>query len=100
MKTESIQDYVGDENCFSRGKHNIPNQYFKCLETGIEMVFTFTIGSGWGVGAPTGQSSLPVLKYYRTTGRKILFPKTPQKYAAQEREFYETMKKLRELGDE
>lgn len=92
-----VQDYVGDENCFSAGKHYVPDQYFKCPETGIEMVFKFRLGSGWSVGAPEGQSSIPVLRYSRDTGRKIPFPKTPAKYAKQEREFYEKLKTLREL---
>lgn len=92
-----IQDYVGDENCFSIGKHYVPDQYFKCPETGIEMVFKFRLGSGWSVGAPEGQSSIPVLRYGIDTGRKIPFPKTPAKYSKQEREFYEKLKTLREL---
>lgn len=97
MEIDSIKDYVGDEDCFSKGKHYIPNQYFKCLETGIEMIFSFRIGSGWSVGAPVGQSSIPIPGYFRTTGRKIPFPESPKKYAKQEREFYEQIKKLREV---
>lgn len=97
MNTEMIQDYVGDEDCFSAGEHYIPNQYFKCLDSGIEMVFRFMIGSGWSVAAPEGQSGIPILRYFRNTGKKIPFPKTPKKYEKQEREFYDNIKKLREL---
>lgn len=97
MNTEMIQDYVGDEDCFSVGKHYVPNQYFKCLDSGIEMLFRFRIGSGWAVGAPLGQSCIPVLRYSIDTGKKIPFPETPEKYQKQEREFYDGLKKLREL---
>lgn len=95
MNMEMLQDYVGDENCFSVGKHYIPNQYFKCSDSGIEMVFRFCIGSGWAVGPPEGQSCIPVLRYTMNTGKKIPFPETPQKYKKQERKFYDNLKKLR-----
>lgn len=94
-ETESIQNYVGDEDSFSVGRTWIPNQYYKCPETGLEMVFTYRLGSGWGVGAPEGMSSLPILTYFRTTGCKIPFPSTPLKYAVQEKEFYEMIKGIR-----
>lgn len=97
MEIEMIQDYVGDEDCFSVGKHYIPNQYFKCPITGVEMSFSFRIGSGWAVGAPAGQSCLPVLHYFRNTGKKIPFPPSPKKYAKQEKEFYEAIKTLRDM---
>lgn len=95
MEIEAIQDYVGDEDCFSQGTHSIPNQYFKCLETGIEMIFTFRIGSGWSVGSPTGISVIPLLHYSRTTGRKIPFPKSPEKYKKHQKEFYDSLNKLK-----
>lgn len=94
---EYIEDYVGDEDCFSVGKHYIPNQYFKCPETGIEMIFRFRLGSGWCVAAPEGQSCIPVLRYGIDTGKKVPFPKTPAKYLKQEKRFYDNLKKLREL---
>lgn len=97
MNMEMIEGYVGDEDCFSVGKHYIPNQYFKCPDSGIEMVFRFRIGSGWGVAAPEGQSCIPVLRYSINTGKGIPFPKTPKKYEKQERNFYDNLKKLREL---
>jgi hypothetical protein len=97
MEIESIQNYVGDEDCFSVGRHWIPNQYFKCPDSGVEMNFVFRIGSGWSVGAPAGQSCLPVLHYFRNTGKKIPFPPSPKKYAGQEQDFYATIKKLREM---
>lgn len=96
MNTEMIQGYVGDEDCFSVGNHHIPNQYFKCPETGLEMIFTFRLGSGWTVQGIPGQSVLQILRYNRV-GRKIPFPKTPKKYEKQERDFYDNLKKLREL---
>jgi hypothetical protein len=97
MNMEMLQDYVGDEDCFSVGKHYIPNQYFKCPDSGIEMVFRFRIGSGWAVGPPEGKSCIPVLRYTMDTGNKIPFPETPEKYKKQERKFYDNLKKLREL---
>lgn len=97
MKIESIQNYVGDEDCFSAGRHWIPNQYFKCPDTGVEMSFVFRVGSGWSVGAPTSRSCRTVLHYYRNTGKKIPFPESPKKYAVQEKEFYAAIKKLREM---
>lgn len=75
-------------------EHNIPNHYFKCLQTGIEMDFTYKIGSGWAVGALNGESCLPILKYYRTTGRKIPWPDPVEKYAEQEKEFYDMLKDM------
>lgn len=75
-------------------EHNIPNYYFKCLQTGIEMVFTYTIGSGWTVGAPNGDSIRPILRYYKTTGRKIPWPDPVEKYTEQEKQFYDMLKHM------
>lgn len=96
IENEAIEEYVGDEDCFSVGKHYIPNQYFKCPDSGLEMVFKFRIGSGWSVRAAYAEDALKVLQYNKPY-RKIPFPKTPKKYEKQEREFYDSLKKLREL---
>jgi hypothetical protein len=96
METEYIQDCVGDEDDFSTGKHYIPNQYFKCTKTGMEMDFTFHIPYGWCVSFPN--SSLRESLNYEG---KIPFPDKIEKYARQEKEFYEMLEKIKEEdGDE
>ena len=98
MKVDMIQDYVGDEDCFSEGKHYIPDQYFKCLETGAKMIFKFYPGTGWTVAAPKGVSIKTLLRYSRVTGNKIPFPSTPEKYQKQQNEFYEALENLLDIA--
>lgn len=66
-------------------KHNIPNQYYKCPVTGIEMYFKFDRGSGWSVGFPKGHNGLREMK---KAGLKIPFPDTPKQYEKEVEEFY------------
>lgn len=68
-------------------EHNIPNHYYKDLESGIEMLFRFDTRYGWSVSF-VNEDSIEVHKYFH-----IDFPKTPEKYKAQIDEFYINLEK-------
>lgn len=58
-------------------QHNVPNQYWKCSVTGIEVNFTFTRGTGWGASFPRGFKGMRTLK---DQGIKVPFPEVPPEY--------------------
>ena len=65
--------------------HNICSQYYKDLESGVEMLFRFDTQRGWMVSFQTPNFiDLPL-------GYKVSYPPTPEKYKEQIDKFYKDL---------
>lgn len=67
-------------------EHNIPNQYYKHLESGIEMLFIFDTRQGWSV-------SFMNLDDMQDVTFPVPFPEDPEKYKAQVGQFHVELEK-------
>lgn len=67
---------------------NVCNQYYKCPTTGVEMIFRFSRGSGWGVSFPFGIKQMRKLK---EAGIRVPFPETPDEYKQEVEDFYKRL---------